>query len=91
MKCISLFDGGAMKSEIDRYKDNYIAIGIRISYYRKLRGLSQEQLAERAGMSVGFLSQVEAPGMVVGVSLNTLFAIAEVLEIEPYKLLRFDD
>lgn len=51
-----------MKADIDRYKDNYIAIGIRISYYRKLRGLSQEQLAERTGLSVGFLSQVEAPG-----------------------------
>ena len=80
-----------MKADIDRYKDNYIAIGIRISYYRKLRGLSQEQLAERAGISVGFLSQVEAPGMVVGVSLSTLFAIGEVLGVEPYKLLKFDE
>ena len=32
-----------------RFRDHYIAIGIRISYFRKLRGLSQEQLAERAG------------------------------------------
>lgn len=80
-----------MKTELDRYKDNYIAIGIRISYYRKLRGLSQEQLAERVGMSAGFLSQVEAPGMVVGISLGTLFSVAEALDIEPYKLLRFDD
>ena len=46
-----------------RFRDHYIAIGIRISYFRKLRGLSQEQLAERAGISPGFLSQVEAPGM----------------------------
>ena len=28
-----------------RFRDHYIAIGIRISYFRKLRGLSQEQLA----------------------------------------------
>ena len=41
-----------------RFRDHYIAIGIRISYFRKLRGLSQEQLAERAGISPGFLSQV---------------------------------
>ena len=51
-----------------RFRDHYIAIGIRISYFRKLRGLSQEQLAERAGISPGFLSQVEAPGMAVGIS-----------------------
>ena len=55
-----------------RFRDHYIAIGIRISYFRKLRGLSQEQLAERAGISPGFLSQVEAPGMAVGISLSTL-------------------
>ena len=60
-----------------RLRDHYIAIGIRISYFRKLRGLSQEQLAERAGISPGFLSQVEAPGMAVGISLSTLFLIAE--------------
>lgn len=80
-----------MKAELDRYKDHYIAIGIRISYYRKLRGLSQEQLAERVGMSAGFLSQIEAPGMVVGISLGTLFSIAEALDVEPYKLLRLED
>ena len=74
-----------------RLRDHYIAIGIRISYFRKLRGLSQEQLAERAGISPGFLSQVEAPGMVVGISLSTLVLIAEALEIPPYKLLQFDD
>ena len=74
-----------------RFRDHYIAIGIRISYFRKLRGLSQEQLAERAGISPGFLSQVEAPGMAVGISLSTLFLIAEALEIPPYKLLQFDD
>ena len=70
-----------------RFRDHYIAIGIRISYFRKLRGLSQE----RAGISPGFLSQVEAPGMAVGISLSTLFLIAEALEIPPYKLLQFDD
>ena len=70
-----------------RFRDHYIAIGIRISYFRKLRGLSQEQLAERAGISPGFLS-------LLGYTrdeLRTLFLIAEALEIPPYKLLQFDD
>lgn len=79
------------KQDAARFRDHYIGIGIRISYFRKLRGLSQEQLAERAGLSSGFLSQVEAPGMAVGVSLNTLFAIAEALEIPAYKLLQLDE
>jgi Predicted transcriptional regulators len=73
-----------------KYKDNFIAIGLKISYFRRLRGLSQEQLAERAGISIGFLSQIEAPGMAIGISLSTLFAIAEVLEVPVHKFLEFD-
>ena len=78
------------KQDVSRFRDNYIGIGIRISYFRRLRGLSQEQLAERAGISPGFLSQVEAPGMAVGLSLNTLFAISEVLDVPAYKLPQLD-
>jgi len=73
-----------------KYKDNFIAIGLKISYFRRLRGLSQEQLAERAGISMGFLSQIEAPGMAIGISLSTLFAIAEALEVPAHKFLEFD-
>ena len=79
------------KNDLARFRDHYIAIGIRISYFRRLRGLSQEQLAERAGISPGFLSQVEAPGMAVGIFLNTLFLIAEGLDIPPYKLLQMEE
>ena len=31
------------------YRDEYIKLGLKVSYYRRLRGLSQEQLAERIG------------------------------------------
>lgn len=78
------------KNDLARFRDYYIAIGIRISYFRRLRGLSQEQLAERAGISPGFLSQVEAPDMAVGISLNILFLIAEALDIPPYRLLQIE-
>lgn len=52
--------------------------------------MTQEQLAERAGISLGFLSQVEAPNMVMGVSLPTLFSLADALDVPAYKLLIFD-
>lgn len=71
----------------DKYRDKFIAIGIKIGYWRRMRGLTQEQLAERACISMVFLSQLEAPGMAVGISLSTLFSIAEALSIPPYKLL----
>ena len=31
----------------DQYLDKYRKMGLKISYYRKLKGLTQEQLAER--------------------------------------------
>ena len=60
-----------------------------IGYYRKKKGYSQEQMAERLGISRQHLASVEAPGMDRGVSLELLFNIAAVLEIEPYLLLKF--
>ena len=68
------------------YKD----IGIRIRAARMKKGMTQEQLADKAGISAGFLSQIEAPNVAMGLSLATIFAIAEALEIPAYKLLQFE-
>lgn len=77
-----------MKAE---YKDNYIKIGLKIAYYRKLKSLTQEQLAEMLDCGVSFIGQIEAPNIYKAISLDTLFRIAEALEISPYKLLYFDN
>jgi transcriptional regulator with XRE-family HTH domain len=47
-------------------------------------------LAEKIGKSLNFLGQVEGPGTIRGVSLETLFKIADVLGIPPSKLLEDD-
>ena len=60
-----------------------------IGYYRKKKGYTQEQLAELLGISRQHLASVEAPGMHRGVSLELIFNIAAVLEIEPYLLFKF--
>ena len=72
------------------YSDKYITMGLKIAYYRKKAGFTHEVLAERIGKSVNFLSQVEGTGTVRGVSLETLFKIADVLGIPPAKLLEDD-
>lgn len=72
------------------YSDKYITLGLKIAYYRKKAGFTQEVLAEKIGKSVNFLSQVEGTGTVRGVSLETLFKIADVLGIPPAKLLEDD-
>ncbi len=79
------------KRDPNRFTDVYIRIGIKIAYYRKIRGYTQTQFAEKAGMSAGYLSQIEASGMAVPISLEMLLSIAEALEIPPYRFLEFDD
>ena len=73
------------------YQTEYIALGLKIAYYRKLRGLTQEQLAELIDRSPAFIGHVEAPNINKAVSLDTLFDIAKVLEVPVYKFLLFDD
>ena len=41
-------------------RDRYIQLGIAISTLRKMRGLSQEQLAEKANVSRSHISSIEA-------------------------------
>ena len=52
-------------------------IGQRIAALRKLAGLSQEQLSERAGLQRTHISRIEAG--IYAVTLETIQAIAEAL------------
>lgn len=80
-----------MKNEnVEKYRDEFIAVGLRIGYVRRQKGMTQEQLAEKAGISMGFLSQIEAPNMVVGVSLATLFSLSYALGVPVSKLVEID-
>ena len=76
-----------MKTE---FPDKYITLGLKIAYYRRKAGFTQEYFAELIGKSVSFVGQVEGTGTVRGVSHETLFKIAQVLKISPSKLLEED-
>ena len=45
-----------MKAE---FRENYIKMGLKIAYYRKLKSLSQEQLAEQAGLGAEIRRDLE--------------------------------
>ena len=68
-------------------RDRFIQLGIAISTLRKMRGMSQEQLAEKAAMSRSHLSAIEAPGIVRPFSLEVFFNIADALEVTPADLI----
>lgn len=56
----------------------FALIGQNMKSIRKdIIGKSQEKLAEDVDMSRSFLSQIESPNVDVGVSLDTLFFLAQ--------------
>lgn len=75
---------------ISPYSYEYTELGYNIAYYRKHRKLTQEQLAEMVDISRQHLGAIEAPNIIRPLSLDLLFAIAKALEVEPYKLFRFN-
>lgn len=64
-----------------KHSDKYKQLGLKISYYRKMRGLSQLELAEKVGISRTHMSNIEAVNMPTSISLDTLFDIADILDI----------
>lgn len=59
----------------------YKKIGAKIVYYRRLRGLKQEQLAEAVGITPQYLSRIENGGYSKSISLMTLMRIADKLGV----------
>ena len=70
----------------ERYRD----LGFAIAYYRKRRNLTQEQLADRVGISRQHMGAIEAPNMTRAISLEVVYNIATVLGIETYMLFKFN-
>ncbi len=64
-------------------------IGFRIQFFRKKCGMSQEELAERSGLSYSTISHIESTTP-YPMSIVSLYHIANALNVDPYQLLVFD-
>ena len=64
-------------------------VGFRIQFFRKKKGLSQEELAERSDLSYSTISHIESTTS-YPFSMAALYRIAKALDVEPYQLLQFD-
>lgn len=64
---------------------NYYEIGQRIRHFRKSLGLSQEELAERTGISVTHMSHIETGN--TKLSLAVLVHMADALGVSTDELL----
>ena len=67
------------KDVLFKNHDRFVQIGLAITTLCKMRGLSQEKLAEKAGVSRSLISNIEAPGMARGFSLWKFSLILQIL------------
>ncbi len=67
----------------------YYLVGKNIKKYRKIKGYTQQELANKIGYTVGFISNIESKSYLQTFSLDTLYLIAQKLDINIKKL--FDE
>lgn len=56
-------------------------IGSKIAYYRKIRGMTQVELAEKAEMSASYISRIERGASVQGIPLTIYLRLAVALGV----------
>lgn len=68
----------------EEHRDDLIKIGLNILYYRKMKGYTQQQLAEKISYSKNHIQQIETAKAVP--SVIALLDIAKALDIPASKL-----
>ena len=77
-----------MSKDIEfKNRDRFIELGLAVAALRKRQGMSQEQLAAKAGISRSHLSSIEAPNIIRPFSLEVFYNISDALGINPGDLL----
>lgn len=66
------------------HNDNYYYDVLRknIKKYRELKGLTQQQLADKAGISMNYIAKIESKKMQRGFTIVVLGRIANALNID---------
>lgn len=71
-----------------KYGEQIRIIGLKISYYRRLKKLNQAELAEKVGITPNFLSKIEGEKLLNGASLIVYIKLADILKVELEKLFK---
>ena len=75
---------------IDKNDENYIyyVIGQNIKKQRKLKKITQEELAEKCNYSLSFIGNLESQKVFQTISVGSLYHIAKVLNIDITELFK---
>lgn len=74
---------GERMEKIDDCLQEIQYIGLRIAYFRKLRNLTQADLADKVSINKNYLSHIESGSADKVLSLPLLIRISKALDVEP--------
>ena len=83
-------DDGINDEKIDCTKE-LRCIGLRIAYFRRVRNMTQAELATRVNINKNYLSHIECGNANKSVSLPLLIRISKVLNVKLAVLVDLDD
>lgn len=79
-----------MEGKNEKQTEYYVRLGLNIALQRKLKKMTQADLADKVGISRTHLSNIEAMNTVTSVSLDVIFDIADILGIQPDVLFKMN-
>ena len=67
-----------------KHDDNYYFNLIRknIKKYREMKGITQQELADKTDLSMNYIAKIESKKMQRGFTISTLSRIADALDID---------
>ncbi len=77
--------------ENEKIRNEIQYIGLRIAYFRKMRNLTQAQLAELVSINKNYLSHIESGSAFKVISLPLLIRISKVLDVKLSILLDLEE
>lgn len=70
-----------------QYEELCLFIGLKVKYYRQMRGLTQAMLSEKIDMDIRYISEIERGRK--NITLKTLYKLSIALGIQPQDLFIF--
>jgi len=74
----------------NRRKDQLYWLGVNVTFYRKLKRMSRDELAARSGLSSSVIACIEAANVTKDHKTKTILDVADGLGISPHLLFDFE-
>ena len=81
-RCIPVSSHVKAIDSVPAYGDYCVCLGRKIAWIRRSKGFSQKRLAELCGISSSYLAKIEGAKGSLGTTLQILYLIAGVLQVD---------